>query len=85
MSFKALIPTRLGTPMVICDFDTLVFLLAPRMTHIFTEIPVEYLKTQSTDLLHVEWGTEEIQFMPELWRFEREKGGWNPPPPKKKQ
>ena len=23
-------------------------------------------------------GTEEIQFMPELWRFEREKGGWEP-------
>ena len=23
-------------------------------------------------------GTEEIQFMPEIWRFEREKGGWEP-------
>ena len=22
--------------------------------------------------------TKEIQFMPELWRFEREKGGWEP-------
>ena len=25
-----------------------------------------------------QWGAEEIQFTPELWRFEREKGGWEP-------
>ena len=25
-----------------------------------------------------EWGTEEIQFMPALWRFERGKGAWEP-------
>ena len=29
-------------------------------------------------MLVLEWGTEEFQFMPELWRFEREKGGWEP-------
>ena len=27
-----------------------------------------------------QWGTEEIQFMPELWRFERETGGTPPSP-----
>ena len=26
----------------------------------------------------MQWGTEEIQFMPEPWRFEGEKGGWEP-------
>ena len=26
----------------------------------------------------IQWGTEEIQFIPEHWRFEREKGGLEP-------
>ena len=34
--------------------------------------------SQDCNLVETQWGTDEIQFMPELWGFQIEKGGWEP-------
>ena len=41
-------------------------------------VPGTRPKPSGTTQIDQQWGTAEIQFLPELWRFEREKGEWEP-------